>query len=159
MLFLASMDFSHKHRIGVIGGSSATKGLLRKAEKLGRIIAENGDILVCGGLGGVMEAAARGAKSAGGITIGILPSSDPGTANPYIDFPIATNIGEARNFIIVNTSDALVAIDGKYGTLTEIAAALRLGRTVAGISTWDIPGVRPFETAQEAMDYIYSVLR
>jgi len=153
------MDFSHKKRIGVIGGRAAPKGLLHKAEKLGRIIAENGDILVCGGLGGVMEAAARGAKSAGGITIGILPSSNPRTANSYIDFPIATGLGEARNFIIINTSDALVAVDGKYGTLTEIAAALGLGKIVAGISTWDIPGVHPFETAQEAMDYIYSVLR
>ena len=106
-----------------------------------------------------MEAAARGAKSAGGITIGILPSSNPRTANSYIDFPIATGLGEARNFIIIDTSDALVAVDGKYGTLTEIAAALGLGKIVAGISTWDIPGVHPFETAQEAMDYIYSVLR
>ena len=138
--------------IGVIGGGTAGEETLRLAEETGRLIAERGFLLVCGGMGGVMEAAARGAKEAGGMTIGILPSPDRRTANPYIDIPIATSFGEARNLIIVRTADILIAIGGEYGTLSEIAFALKMEKPVIGLHTWDIPGVIKAGSPAEAME-------
>jgi len=122
--------------IAVIGGRNADKSLLREAEEVGRLVAEQGACLVCGGLEGVMERACKGAKSAGGITIGILPQDKKGLENQYVDIPIATGLGIGRNVIIARTADALIAVGGEYGTLSEIAFALQMGKPVIGIGTW-----------------------
>ncbi len=122
--------------IGVIGGSSATAGELSLAEMVGRELAEAGAVLICGGRGGVMEAACRGAKELGGVTIGILPGTERGGANPYVDVPIVTGMGEARNVIIARTAQAVIAVGGSYGTLSEIAYSLGFGTPVVGLRTW-----------------------
>ena len=127
-------------RIGVIGAGACTAAVSRIAEETGREIAKAQAVLVCGGLGGVMEAAAKGAKMLGGLTVGILPGDSSDQANPYIDVPIVTDMGHARNVIVVRTSDALIAVEGSYGTLSEIAIALKLGKPVVGINTWDVSG-------------------
>jgi uncharacterized protein (TIGR00725 family) len=116
--------------IGVIGACIADGSLLTVAERVGMLIARRGALLLCGGLGGVMEAAARGAKSGGGTTIGILPKHHTQEANPYIDVSVATGFGEGRNVIITRTADALIAIGGEYGTLSEIAFGLKMGKPV-----------------------------
>ena len=126
-----------KLRIGVIGPSEATAELCSLAGDVGRLIAEAGAILICGGGGGVMEAASKGAKSAGGITVGIIPGTNENEANRYIDIPIITGMGHGRNIINVWSSDAVIAIGGGYGTLSEIALALRTNKPVIGLSTWD----------------------
>ncbi len=141
-----------KIRIGVIGGSSPPPEALDKAYRVGKLIAERGAILVCGGLGGVMEAASRGAKEAGGLVIGILPGQDFSSANPYVDIPISTAIGYLRNALVVLNSHALVAVDGSYGTLSEISYALIYGKKVFGIDTWEIPGVIPTSSPEEAVE-------
>ncbi len=124
--------------IAVIGGSDPAPHALEQAEAVGRELAERDHTVICGGLGGVMEAACRGAREAGGHTIGVLPGDDPAAANAYVEFPIVTNMGVARNAVIVLTSAAAIAIDGSYGTLSEIAIALNLGRPVVGLGTWRI---------------------
>ena len=124
--------------IAVIGGSDPAPQALEQAEAVGRELAERGHTVICGGLGGVMEAACRGAREAGGSTIGVLPGADPAAANAYVQFPIVTNMGVARNAVIVLTAAAAIAIDGSYGTLSEIAIALNLGRPVVGLGTWRI---------------------
>lgn len=138
-------------RIGVIGGARADIASLEAAGRVGRLIAGAGAILVCGGLGGVMEAAARGAKAAGGLTVGILPGSSPADANPFIDVPIATGLGFTRNSLVAMNADALIAIDGEYGTLSEIAYGIILGKRVIGLGTWDIRGVLPAKSPEEAV--------
>ena len=140
-----------KKIIGVIGSGSADKEQLALAEAVGRLIALHGALLICGGLGGVMEAAARGANAVGGITIGILPGLDKNSANPYISVPIATGLGEIRNAVIVRSSDVLIAIGGEYGTLSEIAFGLKTGKTVIGIETWDIKGIIKASGAEDAV--------
>jgi uncharacterized protein (TIGR00725 family) len=147
-----------KRIIGVIGGRRTEKSLLKEAEEAGRLIAQNGAALVCGGLGGVMEAASRGAKAGGGLTVGILPQNDAKEANQFIDIPIVTGLGIGRNVIIARTADALIAVGGAYGTLSEIAFALQMGKPVAGIKTWDIKGVIPSENAADAIEKILAVL-
>ena len=122
--------------IGVIGEGRCSPRVAARAERVGAAIAEAGAVLVCGGLGGVMEAAARGAARAGGVVIGVLPGPDRDAANRWVTIPIATGLGEARNVIAVRASDALIAVGGMYGTLSEIALALKLGRPVIGLSTW-----------------------
>jgi hypothetical protein len=126
--------------IGVIGsgaGVLALPDVLAQAEAVGREIGRRGHTLVCGGRGGVMEAACRGARDAGGHTIGILPGADKREANAYVEFPIVTNMGSARNLIIVQTADALIAIGhGGYGTLSEIAMAFVHAKPVVGLGTW-----------------------
>jgi uncharacterized protein (TIGR00725 family) len=144
--------------IGVIGGRDTGEKLLRKAETVGGLIAERGHLLVCGGLGGVMEAAARGAKKRGGTTIGILPQDDRGYANSFIDIPIATGLGIGRNVIIARTADAFIAIGGEYGTLSEVAFALQLGKPVIGINTWDIRGVTEAVSAEDAVKKVFASL-
>ncbi len=139
--------------IGVIGGSTCTTEETALAEETGRLLAQRGAVLVCGGLGGVMEAVARGARANGGTTVGILPGADPAAANAYIDIPLATGLGEMRNFLIVRTAHALIAIGGGVGTLSEIALAQRIGKPVVGLhdsfrNTVDIPRV---ETVPEAV--------
>jgi uncharacterized protein (TIGR00725 family) len=145
------MDIRNRKRIGVIGGSRADAASLEAAAKVGGLIAEAGAVLVCGGLGGVMEAAAAGAKRAGGLTIGILPGGEPSDANPAIDVPIASGIGYARNAIVAMNADALIAIDGEYGTLSEIAYGIIYGKTVVGLGTWDVRGVVAARTPEEAV--------
>ena len=141
----------HKPIIGVIGGSEAEPIYIKQAYQVGKLLAKLGAILVCGGLGGIMEAACKGASEAGGTTIGILPVDDPKAANDYVTLPIATGIGTARNKVIINTAEAFIAIDGKYGTLSEIAYALDAGKTVAGLGTWDIEGVMAADSPQKAV--------
>jgi hypothetical protein len=122
-------------RIGIIGSGSCTREAYALAEEVGKRVAEQGGILVSGGLGGVMEAASKGAKEAGGLTIGILPGDDAEAANPYVDIPIVTGMSFARNVIVVRTSQAIIAIEGGYGTLSEIAFALQLGVPLVGLQT------------------------
>jgi len=124
--------------IGVIGSGVCDARTYALAEEVGRRLAEAGATVVCGGLGGVMEAACRGAKAAGGQTIGILPGPEPDQANPYVDIPIPTGLGEARNAIVARTARALIAVGGEYGTLSEIAFALKFGRPVVGLETWQL---------------------
>jgi len=124
--------------IGVIGGSEATAPIAKLAEEVGREIARRGAVLVCGGMAGVMKAACKGASREGGLTIGILPGDDRKTANPYVKIPIVTGIGYARNVAVVMTSHAVIAIDGSYGTLTEIGYALQAGIPVIGLDTWSL---------------------
>ena len=124
--------------IGVIGSSEANAEETSAAEAVGRALAKAGAWLICGGRGGIMEAACRGAKSADGLTIGILSGIDPAQANRYVDIPIVTGLGEARNAIIARTAQALIAIGGSYGTLSEIAFALSFGKMVVGLNTWHV---------------------
>ncbi|HEX9215912.1 MAG TPA: TIGR00725 family protein [Gemmatimonadales bacterium] len=144
--------------IAVIGGSNCTTEETALAEEAGRLLAERGAVLVCGGLSGVMEAAAKGAKANGGVTVGILPGADAAAANPYIDVPLATGLGEMRNFLIVRTAHALIAIGGGVGTLSEIALARRIGKPVVGLhdsfrNAVDIPRVqKAVEAVQWALE-------
>jgi uncharacterized protein (TIGR00725 family) len=144
-------DIRERRRIGVIGGARPDMASREAAARVGELIAKAGAVLVCGGLGGVMEAAALGAKKAGGLTIGILPGGSPAEANPSVDVPIATGIGYARNALVALNADALIAIDGEYGTLSEIAYGIIYGKTVVGLGTWDIRGVIPAGTPEEAV--------
>lgn len=124
--------------IGVIGASQAETELLEVARQVGRELARRGIRLVCGGLGGVMEAACRGAREGGGVTIGILPGNDKRDANKYVDIPVVTGLSYARNIVLVRTSDALIAVGGGYGTLSEIAFALKLGKPVVALNSWKV---------------------
>ncbi|MSQ12421.1 MAG: TIGR00725 family protein [Dehalococcoidia bacterium] len=126
----------HPLVISVIGGSRPSAKARRLACEVGRLLAEHGAVLVCGGLGGVMEAACRGAYEAGGMTIGILPGNDPREANPYVRIPICTGLGYARSVIVVRSGRAVIAVEGAYGTLSEIAHALGDGIPVVGLGTW-----------------------
>jgi uncharacterized protein (TIGR00725 family) len=139
--------------IGVIGAGSCGEEIYELARKVGHGIARTGAVLVCGGLGGVMEAACRGAHEAGGQTVGILPGGDKAQANPYVTIPIVTDLGHARNILVVRSADILVAISGGYGTLSEISIGLKLGKPIIGLHTWpDMEGIRYVPTAEEAID-------
>lgn len=122
--------------IGVIGTGERKEPYYSLAYEVGRLVAKNGAVLVCGGLGGVMEAAARGASEAGGVSIGILPGISRAEANQYITYAIPTGMGEMRNALIVRTSDVLIAVGGGSGTLSEIALAVKTGKPVIGLKTW-----------------------
>ena len=111
-------------------------------------------MLVCGGLGGVMEAACRGAKEAGATTVGILPGTDRAAANAFVDVAVPTGMGEARNALVVRAADALVAVGGGYGTLSEIAFALKAGKRVVGLGTWDIEGVEAAGSPEAAVETV-----
>ena len=124
--------------LAVVGSASCSAEVAALAEEVGREIARRGAVLVCGGRGGVMEAACRGAKAEGGTTVGILPGADRREANAFVDIPIATGLGEARNTIVVRAADAVVAVSGGYGTLSEIGFALKIDRPVVGLGTWDL---------------------
>ena len=123
-------------QISVVGGATGEPDVLRDAEAVGRGIAEAGAVLVCGGRTGVMEAASKGASEAGGVVIGVLPTLSRADANPYVSHVVATGIGEARNLAVVGSGDAVIAIGGEWGTLSEIAYARKLGRTVVAIRSW-----------------------
>ena len=124
--------------IGVVGTGEEQEPHLDAAEAIGAELARAGAVVVCGGLGGVMAAACRGAREAGGTTVGLLPGHDRSAANPWVSVAVATGMGELRNALIVRAVDALVAVGGGFGTLSEIAFALRIGRPVVGVGTWDI---------------------
>ena len=124
--------------IAVIGDSACSAEEAKLAETVGESLAQRGATIVCGGLGGVMEAVCRGAKSKGGLTVGILPGQDASVANPWVDIPIVTGIGEARNVVVVKSAQAVIAIGGSYGTLSEIAYALKSGIPVIGLNTWSL---------------------
>lgn len=145
------MPLKQKTIIGIIGSSNPTPEEALLAQEVGEKLAKNDVIIICGGLGGIMEAGCRGAKSAGGLTIGIIPGTSGKDANPYIDIPIPTGIGEARNLIIIRSSSGVIAIGGGYGTLSEIAFSLKLKIPVIGLKTWAIEGIIRAETAEEAV--------
>ncbi len=145
--------------IAVIGGAEPSPEEARLAEEVGRELGKQGATLVCGGLGGVMEAACRGASSEGGVTIGILPGDSPKAANPYVQIPIVTGIGYARNISVVKSAQAVIAIGGSYGTLSEIAHARQGGIPVIGLNTWSLSrndqpdnSIIPAQTATEAVN-------
>jgi hypothetical protein len=148
-------------RIGVIGGEDPAPKILELAREVGKIIAKRGHLLVCGGLGGVMEAACAGAKEEGGKTVGILPGVTCSDANCWIDIPIVTGMGYARNVIVVLTSEVLIAVGGRYGTLSEIAYAFQFGIPVIGLSTWRIEGVsiRHTNSPDEAVSLAESAIQ
>jgi uncharacterized protein (TIGR00725 family) len=124
--------------IGVAGASRAGRALVEQGERLGRRLGEAGVVVVCGGGGGVMEAVCRGARAAGGTTVGLLPGLDRGDANPHLSVSVPTGLGQGRNLLLVRSSDALVAVGGGFGTLSEIALALRTGVPVVGLATWSL---------------------
>ena len=145
--------------IAVIGGSQCSLEEEKLAEAVGQELARRGAILVCGGLSGVMEAACRGASSEGGITVGILPGVDRSKANSYVSIPIVTGMGYARNVIVVKSAQAVIAIDGSYGTLSEIAYALQNDIPVIGLNTWSFSmkekvndSIIPAQGAQDAVE-------
>lgn len=140
--------------IAVIGAGEPAPALEEAAEAVGAGLANAGVTVVCGGLEGVMAAACRGAKAHGGRTVGILPGRDPASANPWVDLAIPTGFGEARNALVVRSAQAVIAVGGGYGTLSEIALALKAGMRVIGLRTWDIPGVEAVDTPDEAVERV-----
>ncbi|MBN2141355.1 MAG: TIGR00725 family protein [Desulfovibrionaceae bacterium] len=145
--------------VSVIGAGSCPPEVSARAERLGRLIAESGLDLVCGGLGGVMEAASRGAKAAGGRTLGILPGLDKRAANPFIDSAVVTGLGHMRNFLVIANGDAVIALEGGNGTLSEIGLALKSGKFVVAVGAWSgLPGVTPATGPEEAVDKIKQFL-
>jgi uncharacterized protein (TIGR00725 family) len=141
-------------RVSVIGGGVVDQGTYNVAEQVGRLLGTRGHDVICGGLSGVMEAVGKGMAETDGQTIGILPGNDPRAANSYIDVPIATGIGSARNVFVVKNGAAVIAIDGATGTLSEIAHALDMGKPIAGLDTHDIEGVDSVATPEAAVEYV-----
>lgn len=144
--------------IAVIGAGDGGAQELAAAEEVGARLAAAGYVVVSGGLGGVMEAASRGARSELGSTIGILPGNDPQEANGWVELAIPTGLGEARNALVVAAAQACVAVGGGYGTLSEIALALRSGKPTVGLGTWDVHGVEQVNTPAEAVARIQAHL-
>jgi uncharacterized protein (TIGR00725 family) len=144
--------------IGVVGPGEASSQELWLAEEVGAGLAGLGAVVVTGGLGGVMEAACRGARSRNGLTLGILPGDDREAANGWVEIALATGLGELRNGLIVRACDALVAIGGGHGTLSEVGFALKLGRPVVGLGTWAVHGVDEVTTPRAAVEQIARVL-
>lgn len=141
-------------RVSVIGGGDASTEALETAREVGRLLADRGQTIVCGGRTGVMEAACRGAAERDGDTIGILPGEDRDEANPYVDTVIATGLGHARNALVVVNGDAVIAIGGGGGTLSEIGFADVYDRPIAGLHTHDVPGVDPVDSAVAAVEWV-----
>jgi uncharacterized protein (TIGR00725 family) len=149
---------SQARQISVIGAAEGSPDILRDAEAVGRGIAEEGAVLVCGGLTGVMEAASKGASEGGGTVLAVLPTLSPGDANPYVTHAVATGTGHARNLAVVASGDAVIAVGGEWGTLSEIAYARKLGRPVVAIQSWKLRnhagtdlGIVEAETPEEAV--------
>jgi len=145
--------------IAVIGAGQCDQRIYKMAEALGKELARNGFTIICGGLGGVMEGACKGAKEAGGLTIGVLPGEQVHDANPFVDVPIATGMGIGRNIVIVRTAQVVVAVDGSFGTLAELAFALQLNKPVVGLETWDVSEKivktsTPVEAVNEIIKYV-----
>ena len=139
--------------VAVCGGGEASARIRDLAEAAGFELARRGALVISGGLGGVMEACCKGAKRAGGTTVGILPSTTTAAANDYVDVPIASGMSHGRNSIIVHTADAILALPGSYGTLSEIALALTMGKTVVALGeTWAIPGLERADSLESAVE-------
>lgn len=149
-------------RIAVVGGAACTPEEARHAEEIGRLLALANAVVLTGGRGGVMEAASRGAVQAGGLTVGILPGESESQANPWVALSIITGLGEARNAVLVRTAEAVIAVGGEYGTLSEIALALKFGRPVVGLNSWSSvqqgPRSLPIRQAVTAADAVAAVL-
>ncbi len=145
--------------VAVVGPGDASAEQIAAAEAVGRGLAEHAVTVVCGGLGGVMAAACRGAAAAGGLTVGILPGGDRAAANEWVSVAIPTGLGELRNGLVVRAADVVVAVGGAYGTLSEIALALKTGVPVIGLHTWDIEGIEPAASPAEAVDRALEVAR
>ena len=137
--------------MAVVGPGEGLPDELAAAEHVGRLLAERGAVVVCGGRGGAMEAVCRGAKAAGGTTLGILPGLERAAANEWVDVAVATGLGEARNALVVRAADALVAVGGGYGTLSEVALALKAGKRAVGLGSWDIQGLEAVSDPQAAV--------
>lgn len=145
------MAQNRKPVIAVVGAGKCSKKLRDMAADVGRIIAENGGVIICGGLGGIMEGVAKGAKDAGGVTIGIIPSDQKEEANEYIDYVIPSGLGEARNILVVRSADVIIAFPGKYGTLSEMAFALQSGKPLISVNAWKLgDDILQAETPEEA---------
>jgi uncharacterized protein (TIGR00725 family) len=142
--------------VAVVGPGEAAPEELEVAAEVGRLLAERGAMVVTGGLGGVMAAACRGAASAGGMTVGLLPGVDRSAANAWVRVAIPTGLGELRNGLVVRAVDAVIAVGGGYGTLSEVALALRARKPVVGVGSWDIPGVQPAGGAAEAVRQVFA---
>lgn len=140
--------------VSVIGGHKCDEKTKKLAENIGLIIAEEDAVLVTGGLGGIMEAASFGAKKAGGLTVGIIPGEDRSDANKHVDIVISTGMGYSRNTLVAGSSDIVVALSGKYGTLSEIGFALNAKKEVYGFDTWDIPGIVKLNDPEDLRDII-----
>lgn len=160
------MAETRKLRIGVMGAGAASARTSAAAEEVGRLIAERGCILICGGRGGVMEAASRGAHEAGGLVVGILPGADDSEANPWVDVPIPTDLGIARNAVNVHASHVIIAVEGSFGALSEIAIALKEGKPVVSLNSWrldeigcDTPLFRRAATPAEAVSAAIEMAR
>ena len=146
--------------VSVIGSGSCSEEVYEIARTVGNRIAREGAVLFTGGLGGVMEAASRGAQEAGGVTVGILPGFRKEEANPFVTIPITTGLSHARNVIVARSADAVIAVSGEYGTLSEIAMALKMGKPVIGLKTWEnIEGVIKVHTAEEAVEKALQSMR
>ena len=157
---------SRRRQVSVIGAARADDGAPAKAEEVGRLLAENGLVVVCGGRTGVMEGISKGAKEAGGEVIGILPGAEPDEANPHVTHVVASGIGFGRNLSVVASGDAVVAIGGEWGTLSEIGFARNLERPVVALETWELtrrdgadPGLTIVETPEAAVKAVLEVLR
>ena len=137
--------------IAVVGTAEPSDVASEQAIAVGAAVAAAGATLLTGGLGGIMEAACRGAREAGGLTVGILPGTSKRDANPYVDCAVPTGLGDFRNYLVVAAADAVIALEGRFGTLSEIAMALTLGKRVVGLGTWEIEGVRVVDSAEEAV--------
>ncbi len=148
-----------KPHIGVIGAGECNQEISFFAEEVGREIAKRGGILLCGGLGGVMEAASKGCADEGGTVVGILPTNDPADANDYVEIVITTSMGHGRNAIIAQSADVLIAVAGEYGTLSEIALSLAMGKKVVCLkSQWDIEGTFSADTPEKAVEKAFSFI-
>jgi len=148
-----------KIHIGVIGAGECSTEIYSIAYEVGCLVGQNEWVLVCGGLGGVMEGAAKGCYKAGGMTVGILPGREKDSANPFITLSIPTGLGEGRNLLVVRASDVVVAIAGDYGTLSEIGLALKIGKPVIGLKTWPgIDGIDYVETPDQAINMVVKYL-
>jgi uncharacterized protein (TIGR00725 family) len=145
--------------IAVIGAGECDQKIWQTAEELGGMLARSGYKVVCGGLGGVMEAVCKGAKAEKGITIGILPGDNPTEANPYVDIAIATGMGIGRNLMIIRSAEAVISINGGFGTLSEISFALQMNKPVVGINTWDVSDlIEKVNNPAEAMKKIVALI-
>lgn len=148
-----------KKVVSVSGGRSCTKEVEQIAQELGKKLAKVVDILICGGLGGIMKAVCQGFKAGIGLTIGIIPSYEKNDANPFVDIVIPTGLGLARNVLVVKSADVVIALPGEAGTLSEIAYALQFGIPVISLKSWDIPGVIKVNTVDEAIDKVKEILK
>ncbi len=145
--------------LAVIGGSAVSSEIAALAREVGREVARRGAVLLCGGLGGVMAAAAQGAQEAGGVSLGILPDADRRRANPYLTYTITTNLGHARNVLLAHSADAVIAVDGDYGSISEAAIALKLGKPVVALGAkWEMRGLKRAGSAREAVEVVWGMI-